>query len=79
MKSSQLKAWRKKRGYSQPVLAKLLKVSVPTIARWETDVHPIARWVPFVLIELEGRREVVTAKSCAVLRRGGTVKSCAVE
>ncbi len=50
MTSNQLKEWRRKTGYSQGKLARVLGVDVMTISRWERDIRAIP---PFLHITLE--------------------------
>ena len=50
MKPTELKAWRKKNGYSQAQLAKVLGVITLTISRWELGVREMP---PFLHLALE--------------------------
>jgi DNA-binding XRE family transcriptional regulator len=50
MKPAQLKAWRKREGYSQSQLAKALDVHTMTISKWEREVREIP---PFLYLALE--------------------------
>ncbi len=50
MKRKELIAWRKKNGYSQSELAKILGVAVMTVSRWETGVRTAP---PFLALALE--------------------------
>jgi transcriptional regulator with XRE-family HTH domain len=56
MTPNQVKAWRKKNGYSQSQLARALGVNVMTVSRWERGfmntppfLHLALKW-----LELEG-------------------------
>ncbi len=53
MKPDELRAWREKNGYTQESLSRALDVDRVTIARWETGVNAIPRYVPYVLAELK--------------------------
>jgi transcriptional regulator with XRE-family HTH domain len=56
MKPNKLRAWRKKNGYSQGKLAKVLGVIPLTISRWERGVREIPSFLHLALrcLELEG-------------------------
>ena len=56
MKPKQLKAWRKRNGYSQSQLAKALTVDTMTISRWEREVRAIPKFLHLALrwLEYEG-------------------------
>ena len=56
MTSKELKAWRKKNGYSQGKLAKVLGVIPLTVSRWERGVREIPSFLHLALKCLEGKK-----------------------
>jgi len=68
MTPEDLKAWRKKNGYTQPLLAQALGVHPISVCRWEIGVREIPSFLALALraLELEGRegrpRETKTEK-----------------
>ena len=63
MTTKELKAWRKKKGYSQSHLAKVLDVTTQTISRWERGTRTIPHFLHLALrcIEIEGGEKVTRA------------------
>jgi transcriptional regulator with XRE-family HTH domain len=53
MTSKELKAWRKKNGYSQSQLARNLDVATQTVYRWENDKRKIPSFLRLALECLE--------------------------
>ncbi len=53
MTPAQLKAWRKKHGYSQSQLAAALGYKTLTVSKWERGVNPIPAHMPVTLKGLE--------------------------
>lgn len=53
MKADDLKEWRKKTGYSQGQLARILEVDVMTISRWERAIMKIPSFLKWSLAYLE--------------------------
>jgi len=49
MKPNELKAWRKKNGYSQAKLASALGVATLTISTWERGLYAIPAYLHFAL------------------------------
>jgi len=49
MRPEQLFNWRKKNGYSQSQLARVLKVDVMTVSRWERGVREIPSFLHLAL------------------------------
>lgn len=60
----ELKAWRKRNGYSQSQLAKALSVATMTVSRWERGVREIPKFLHLALrcLELEGGELKVKGK-----------------
>lgn len=56
MDADELRQWRKRTGYSQGKLARLLEVDVMTVSRWERNVMRIPKFLKWALayIELKG-------------------------
>ena len=56
MKPDDLKKWRKRNGYSQPQLAKVLGVIPLTVSRWERGVREIPSFLHLALecLEMKG-------------------------
>ena len=59
MAPNELKAWRKRNGYTQVQLAKALGVGQVAIARWETDVRKIPPFLHLALDALEYKAKEV--------------------
>lgn len=59
MTPENLKAWRKKNGYTQETLARALGVIKLTVSRWETGDRHIPSFLALALraLELEGGEE----------------------
>jgi transcriptional regulator with XRE-family HTH domain len=55
MTPKELKAWRKKSGYSQGKLAKALGVASLSVSRWERGVREIPSFLHLALAGLEKR------------------------
>lgn len=64
MKVDELKLWRLKNGYSQIQLAKVLKVDVMTISRWERGVREIPSYLHLALayLEIKGNKPITERK-----------------
>jgi DNA-binding transcriptional regulator YiaG len=65
MTPQELKAWRKRNGYSQGELAKALDVDVMTISRWERGVRSIPSFLHLALECMEkkgGKTETIRGK-----------------
>ena len=60
MIGNELKAWRKKYGYSQKELAEALQVTNVTVSRWETGERKIPSFLQFALryFELQAQKPV---------------------
>jgi transcriptional regulator with XRE-family HTH domain len=56
MESEELIKWRKKTGYSQGRLARVLGVDVMTVSRWERGIMQVPSFLKWALayIELKG-------------------------
>ncbi len=56
MNPDELKKWRKRNGYSQPQLAKVLDVIPLTVSRWERGVREIPSFLHLALecLEMKG-------------------------
>jgi DNA-binding transcriptional regulator YiaG len=59
MTPSELKIWRKRNGYTQTELARVLGVGQVAVARWETGVRKIPSLLPLALEALEWRKKEV--------------------
>jgi len=57
MKREDLQAWRKKTGYSQGRLARVLEVDVMTVSRWERGIMQPPPYIKWALAYLELRGE----------------------
>jgi DNA-binding transcriptional regulator YiaG len=55
MKPAQLKAWRKREGYSQSQLAGALGVHTMTISKWERGVREIPSFLQLALERLSSK------------------------
>ena len=62
MTPEELKAWRKKNGYSQGKLAKVLGVIPLTVSRWERGVREIPSFLHLTLECLEKKGGELKAK-----------------
>jgi len=62
MTPEELKAWRKKNGYSQGKLAKVLGVISLTVSRWERGVREIPSFLHLTLECLEKKGGELKAK-----------------
>ena len=69
MTSAELRAWRTSLGISQAMLARLLKVDVMTVSRWERGVRSIP---PFLDLALEHLEPAIVAANrvVAAAKRG---------
>jgi transcriptional regulator with XRE-family HTH domain len=57
MKREHLQAWRKKTGYSQGQLSRILGVDVMTVSRWERGIMQIPSYLKWALAYLELKGE----------------------
>ena len=57
MTSKQLQQWRKRNGYSQSQLAKVLKVAPLTISRWERGDRTIPSFLHLALKYIEQKEK----------------------
>ena len=71
MTPKELKAWRKKNGYSQGRLAKALGVIPLTVSRWERGAREISSFLHLALnsLELKGGETKTKDKSKRVLKK----------
>jgi transcriptional regulator with XRE-family HTH domain len=53
MTPEELTAWRTERGWTMPLLGRMLGVSTSTVSRWESGSRTIPEWVPKLLATLE--------------------------
>jgi DNA-binding transcriptional regulator YiaG len=55
MTPKQLKAWRKRNGYSQSQLAEVLEVATQTVSRWERGAREIPSFLRLALECMESK------------------------
>jgi transcriptional regulator with XRE-family HTH domain len=72
MTTKELKAWRKKNGYSQSQLARVLEVTSLTISRWERGDRKIPSFLHLTLECLERKGdELKKKKGTEKVKKGG--------
>lgn len=57
MKADDLKRWRQRTGYSQGQLARVLRVDVMSISRWERGLINIPHYLEYALAYIEMKGE----------------------
>ncbi len=74
MKPKDLQTWRKKNGYSQARLARILGVTVVSISRWENGAREIPSFLHLALrcLELEGGGKIGEQKERVKRKRKET-------
>lgn len=72
MKPEDLQAWRKKTGYSQGQLARVLEVDVMTVSRWERAVMKIPPYLKWSLAYIELKGEELKPPLKRKGKKGGT-------
>jgi DNA-binding transcriptional regulator YiaG len=53
MTPAEFTAWRTERGWTMPLMGRMLGVSTSTVSRWEGGSRTIPAWVPKLLATLE--------------------------
>jgi transcriptional regulator with XRE-family HTH domain len=73
MESHELKQWRKRTGYSQGKLARILGVDVMTVSRWERGIMkaPLFLKLALAYIELRGDELKSAPKRMRTAKKGG--------